>query len=229
MGHVKKYLLVAIVLTGVVIGGVKAKADYDPRFRFANFLDKKINQDWSVTLWSEFDTNTHSDHVLNAIDQEFAPVYSGLAPWIDVGPGIGYYDGKSNGKWTDLTYPFAFITLKKTAFGLAFNDRNRFDADIPEHYVGEGLVYRNALTIATDQKWTALELQPFVSDEIFYNTRGNYLSESQAFVGFNFKVTNNIHATLAFMMDSSYTRNVNASGGHWKKTPMAVLSTSINF
>jgi len=229
MGYAKKHLLVAMVLTGMVMGGaLTAKADYDPRFRYGNSLDKTINQNWSVTLWSEFDTDNTSGHSLNAIDQELSIVYSGLAPWLDIGPGVGYWDAKSNGQWVDTTYPYGFITLKQTAFGLTFNDRNRFDAEIPEHYVGEGLTYRNALTIATVKKWTPLELQPFVSDEVFYNTRENQVSDNQAFVGFNFKVTKNIGASLSFMMDSSY-KDEGARGFHWKKTPMAILSTSVNF
>jgi len=229
MGHGKKYLLVAMALTGLVMAGaLTAKASDDPRFRYGNFLDKTINQDWSVTLWSEWDTTNNNNHALNAIDQELSLVYSGVAPWLDIGPGVGYWDAKGNGRWEDTTYPYGFITLKQTAFGLTFNDRNRFDAEIPEHYVGEGLTYRNALTIATVKKWTALQLQPFVTDEVFYNTRTNEVSDNQAFVGFNFKVTNNIGATLSFMMDSSYT-DEGARGNHWKKTPMVVFSTSVNF
>jgi Protein of unknown function (DUF2490) len=235
MSILKKSSILAIVLGVVICSSLTAKAADDPRYRYGNTLDKTINQDWSITLWSEFDTynfnqpETNSNsHDLNALDQELSLVYSGLAPWIDLGPGIGYWDAKSNGNWQDTTYPYGFITLKKTFLGLAFNDRNRFDAEIPEHYVGEGLVYRNALTIATAKKWTSFELQPFVSDEIFYNTRESYLSENQAFVGFNFKVTNNIGASLSLMTDSEHIDVANR-GYHWKKAPIIILSTSINF
>ena len=236
MERTKQYLLVAMVLTGVVIGGaLTAKASDDPRYRYGNFLDKTINQDWSVTLWSEFDTFNFNEpstpsnvHDLHAFDEELSLVYSGLAPWLDVGPGVGYWDAKSNGAWSDTTYPYGFFTLKQTAFGLTFNDRNRFDVEIPEHYNGEGLTYRNALTIATVKKWTPLELQPYVTDEVFYNTRTNEVSANQAFVGFNFKVTKNVGASLSFMLDSEYVDEGNR-GYHWKKTPIVVLSTLVNF
>jgi|GEM_PF-6720181 hypothetical protein len=235
MAILKKFNIAAIVLGAVVCLSLTAKANDDPHYRYANTLTKTIDQDWSISLWSEFDTynfnqpDTPSNtHDLNALDQELTANYSKIAPWLDLGGGVGYWDAKSNGTWEDSVFPIGYATFKKTILGLDLNDRNRIDAEFPEHYMGEGPVYRNALTIATDKKWTPLEIQPFVSDEIFYNFLTKDMSDNQAFVGFNFKVTKNIGASLSFMMDSSHVREANNST-HWKKTPIAILSTSINF
>jgi len=222
----KKSLVLGICL--MVCGfSVMAQAGNDPRFRYDNTLIKTINQDWSIDLYSEFDTDRDKAHDLNAIDQELTGVYSGMARWLDLGAGIGYWDAKGNGYWEGTTFPMGFATFKKTILGLEFSDRNRFEAEVPEHGE-EGLVYRNALTIATAKKWTRFDIQPFVTNEIFYNFLEKYASDNQAFIGFNFKITNNIGASLSFMMDSSHYRQVN-NADHWKKTPMAILSTTVSF
>ena len=227
MSNITRFSVV-MILFGVVMGlSLTARAANDPRFRYDNTLVKTINQDWSIDLYSEFDTDKDRTHDLNAIDQELTGVYSGFARWLDLGAGIGYWDAKGNGYWEGTTFPMGFATLKKTIFGLELSDRNRFEAEVPEHGE-EGLVYRNALTIATAKKWTRFEIQPFVSNEIFYNFLAKYASDNQAFGGFNFKVTKNIGASLSFMMDSSHLREVN-NGDHWKKTPMAILSTTVSF
>jgi Protein of unknown function (DUF2490) len=225
----------AVAVCFMVVGfSLSARATDNPYYRYTNSFTKAINQDWSISLYTEFDTynfnETHAptnSHDLHAINPELTANYAGAAPWVDLGAGIGYWDSKSNGSWEDSTYPIVYATFKKTMFGLEFSDRNRLDAEIPEHYKGEGPVYRNAFTIATEKKWTSLELQPFVSNEIFYNFRAKYMSDNQAFVGFNFKITKDIHSSLSFMMDSSHMRE--ADGDHWKKTPIVILSTSVNF
>ena len=227
MAYIRKISIMAIVLGAVILSSAAAKADDGPRYRYSNSIDKTINKDWSITLYSEIDTDKDRGHDLNAMDQELSLVYSGLATWLDVGPGVGYFDGKNNGHWEYTTYPYGFITLKKTFLGLSFNDRNRFDADLP-HHAENAFVYRNALTIATAKKWTRFEIQPFVSDEIFYNSLAKYMSDNQAFAGINFKITKNIGGSLSFMMDSSHSKDANDIA-HWKKTPMVIFSTSVNF
>lgn len=226
--------MAVMVLGALITASSTAKAGDDPRYRYADTLTKTIDQDWSVSLWSEFDTYNFNEpdtpsnaFGLNAIDQELTANYSKLAPWLDAGAGVGYWDSKSRGVWDDAVFPIMYAKFKKTLLGLEINDRDRLDAEFPEH-AEEGPVYRNALTIATAKKWTPLEIQPFVSDEIFYNFLTKDMSENQAFAGFNFRVTENIGASLSFMMDSGHVRDADNSA-HWKKTPIAILSTSVNF
>lgn len=222
-----KVVLMGFFAVMLIAGScLPARAADGPRFRYANSLAKTINQDWGVSLYSEFDTDRDRGHDLNGIDQEFTVSYTGLASWLSLGPGVGYWDAKGNGTWENTVYPYGFITFQKTFLGLSFNDRNRFDAEVPEHGE-EGLVYRNGLTIATARTWTKLELQPYVSDEIFYSCLLKRLVDNQAFAGVNFKIIKNVNGALFFMMESSNNHQID--GSHWKKTPMVGLSTSVNF
>ena len=229
-----KLFLICVMAGGVVISLSRtATATDDPRFRYDNTFTKTINRDWSISLYSEFDTynfndlkTNHNQYDLNAIDNELTVNYSRVAPWLDLGGGIGYWDAKIDGSWEGTTFPFVYATFKKTMFGLEFSDRNRIDCEFPEHGA-EGPVYRNYAVIATVKTWTSLEIQPFVANENFYAFQARYDSDNQAWVGFNFKVTKNVRASLALMMDISHVRE--ADGDHWKKTPIVVLSTAVNF
>jgi len=220
-------LFIFIFLIGAYLSMTSAaQAEVNPRYRYSNTFVKSFNQDWSAFLYQEFDTDNHGHPDLNAIDQELGLVYSGAARWLDLGMAMGRYDGKSGANWDDINFPFQFITLKWAGCGVEVSDRNRVEEEYPEHGAYDTR-YRNDLTLATAKKWTPFELQPFISDEIFYDFDARYLAEDQLIIGFNFKVTKNITAALSYMMDESHIRGANKD--FWKDQPMAILTTTISF
>ena len=225
----KKVLCIAACLV-LVCFSMLARAEDDPRLRWANTITKQINHDWSVYLYSEFNTDHDQGHDLNGIDNELGFNYSGMAKWLDLGAAVGHWDEKDSGAWqgNGQTFQYVYSTFKWSGSGVDISNRCRFDFQFPDHRTEDGQVYRNDLVLAPTYKWTRYKIQPFIGDETYYGFLARHLTTNELASGFNFQITKNIGASIFYMNTQSCSKDTDGTK-HWKNQPRIGFTTSVAF
>ncbi|MFA6358285.1 MAG: DUF2490 domain-containing protein [Candidatus Omnitrophota bacterium] len=102
--------------------------------------------------------------------------------------------------WVTDNEPYAFITYFGELAGFKFDDRNRFELQYYSRNKSNGR-YRNKLSVKAPWKFTKLEIQPYLSDEIFMAIgNGQGFNQNRLSGGFGFTLTKNIKAELYYML-----------------------------
>ena len=138
--------------------------------------------------------------------------------------GAGYrqiYARTASGPWLSESSPYVFAVYFGEFAGFKFDDRNRFEYQYSSFKLDTGR-YRNKFTVKAPWKFTKLEIQPYVADEIFImigNDQG--LNQNRLSAGFNFSLTKNLRAEIYYMLLSSKSADI------WKD--YNVLGTKVKF
>lgn len=130
-----------------------------------------------------------------------------------------YQRSAVNKPWLAEEDPFLFFTYSGEIKGFKFDDRNRFECQHFSYQADNGR-YRNRLSIKAPWKFTKLEIQPYVSDEIFIMISGGQgLNQNRLSGGFGFSLAKNVRCEVYYMLLSSMSNNI------WKDT--GVLGTKV--
>jgi len=109
---------------------------------------------------------------------------------------------KKNKKWNTEYGPHINGTVKAKWNDLVFKDRNRFEYRIKEN-ADNSWRYRNKLSMDLPFKWTKLNIQPYVADEIFYDFNENRLNRNRAYAGFKILFLENLKGEIYYMYQST--------------------------
>lgn len=134
--------------------------------------------------------------------------------------GIGYRQifEKKSGQFKEENEPYGMATLFWELEGFKFDDRSRLEYRHFD-YQTDSWRYRNKINMKFPWKFTKLEIQPFVADEIFLGLNGINLNQNRFSSGLGFKITRNIKGELYYMLVS------NKSSGTCVWTDANVLGT----
>jgi hypothetical protein len=121
---------------------------------------------------------------------------------LNVGGGYRYVLSKSKGKYLIENEPYIHVTVSGEIQGFKLESRNRFEYDNFDYQTDYGR-YRNKMTLRFPWKFTKLEIQPFVADEVFLRfTKSDAFNQNRFFAGFAVSVTENIRGEFYYMLQS---------------------------
>lgn len=126
--------------------------------------------------------------------------------------GVNYrqiYD-KTGDKFKEENRPYINATVKWGISGFKFDDRNRLEYRHFD-YREDLWRYRNKITAKFPFKFTKIEIQPYMADEVFISFLGRALSKNRAYCGFLMSFTPNLKGEIYYMLQSDKT-----ASGKWK-------------
>lgn len=174
--------------------------DGDFQYWNTESIEVTLDKDWKIKVAEEFRFGdnagafyyNHTDAGISYLLNE----YFGLT--------VNYRQifQKKNNKWNPEYRPHINGTVKAKRNDLVFKDRNRLEYRIIEGD-GNSWRYRNKLSVDLPFKWTKLNIQPYIADEIFYNFDENRLSRNRVCAGFKMHFLKNLKGEIYYMYQST--------------------------
>lgn len=200
---VRKTYLSAVVFLFLCAVSAAGYAFDDGDFQYwnTNAVSKKIHDQWKLTgeeefRWGDNARNPYYNHT------DIGIVYSGLARWFDIGFNYRYIREEKNGRWRYENRPHIDATVKWKFFDVSLSNRGRFeyrDREKAENFWR----YTNKFTVKAPGKFTLLEIQPYVADEIFYDFDGETLNRNRLYGGMSFLVFKNVNGEVYYLWEST--------------------------
>jgi hypothetical protein len=215
--EIRKLSIIVIALS--LFSAVELYAYDDGDFQAWNTDSEelKINKDAKIVLEQEFRWGGNAqDFYYQHYDLGF---FYNLLEHLNVGAGYRHVLSKSKAKFLIENEPYITATLLWDLAGFKFDDRSRLEYNHFD-YKDDTLRYRNKITVKAPWKFTALEIQPYLSDEIFILfDDGQRLNINRFSVGLGMTITKNLKGEIYYMLQD--TKN----SGKW--TDINVLGTKL--
>lgn len=202
----KKSIFVIIGLTLFLAVKVYAYDNGDFQIWHTENQEFKVNKESKITLEEEFRWGDDaSEFYYHHYDAGF--VYS-LNKHLDLGVNYRQVYEKKKGKFKEENRPHLNATLKYDIYGFKLDDRNRIEYRHFD-YQADSWRYRNKFTVRFPWKFTRLEIQPYLADEIFLDFQNKAFSRNRFYSGFGMSFTKNIKGEIYYLLQSS------RSGNNW--------------
>ena len=194
---------VNLVIIGLLLAlGARAYAYDDHDFQVWNTEAEefKINPNLKCALEEEF---RWGDNAHEFYYQHYdAGVFYTLNKHWNIGGGYRHVLSLQKKKWKVENEPYVAATLSWDLAGWKFDDRNRMEYRHFD-YQADAWRYRNKLTLRLPWKLTKLEIQPFISDEIYVRFGGtNQFAENRLSSGLSANLSKNIKAEIYYLLDT---------------------------
>jgi hypothetical protein len=122
---------------------------------------------------------------------------------LTAGGGYRHVLSKSRDKFLVENEPYLSLTWSGELAGFKFDDRSRLELNHFD-YKDDTWTYRNKFTLKAPWKFTRLQIQPYLSDEIFIlMDDGQRLSKNRFFAGLGMSLTKRLKAEIYYMLQSS--------------------------
>ncbi len=179
-----------------------------------------INKDFTFAVQEEFRTGRHNGNpYLHNVNLDL--IYKGLDDWIDLAFSFKKeYEKDSAGKFRHENRPHFNIILKGKIFDLATSNRIRLEYRNREKKKDVWRL-RNKVTVKLPCKFTKLNLQPYVADEVFANLGEDNVNQNRLSSGFSCMLAKNIKFSVYYLW-----KRTKGTGG-WSDTN--VIGTGFNF
>ena len=198
-----KIVLISFMLT--IVNLVYAYDDGDFQIWSTEVQEFKINKDLKVALEEEFRFGDNADDFFyHHYDLGFT--YS-LNKSLNLGAGYRHIYEKKKGKFKLENEPYLIFAYKWEWFKFKFDDRSRLEYRHFE-YQTDSWRYRNKFTLRFPFRFTKLEIQPYLSDEIFLNFYGAAFTKNRFYSGLEFTVTKNIRADVYYLLEHTKTGRI---------------------
>lgn len=163
-------------------------------------IEAKLNNRWKVNVEEElrfggnvselYYTHTDGGLVLKVNDNlDFAVHYRQIFE-------------KNKNEWKEEYRPYVDATVKWELWDFKFSDRNRLEFRMKETTYDEWR-YRNKLTAKFPWKWTSLEIQPYISDEVFVDFYGEDINRNRLYGGFSAKLFKHLKTDIFYLWQTS--------------------------
>ena len=215
---------IVLVVTGAVLflsANAYAYKDGDFQVWNTDTEEFKIDKDTKMILEQEFRWGgSAKDFYYQHYDLGF---FYNPRKYLNVGAGYRHVLSKSNNKFFVENEPYITATLLWDISGFKFDDRSRLEYNHFD-YKDDTWTYRNKFTVKSPWKFTPLEklkdmlpyflsgftkleIQPYVSDEIFVLfDDGQRLNKNRATAGLAMTITKNLKGEIYYMLQSSKSR-----------------------
>lgn len=203
----KKINFIIISLALITSGQVYAYDDGDFQMWNTDVEEFKINKDSKIALEEEFRWGDNANEFYyHHYDIGF---FYNLKKYLNIGGGYRHVYELKKGKFKLENEPYVTVTLLWGLLGFKFEDRNRIEYRHFE-YQADSWRYRNKATIKLPWKITRIEIQPYLSDEIFIGFGGtNQFNQNRLSFGMGINLAKNVKAEIYYMLQSS------KSSGNW--------------
>lgn len=164
----------------------------------------KINQGSKISFEQEFRWgNNASEFYYHHYDVGF---FYDLRKWLNIGGGYRHIYELKKGEFKLENAPYLTATLFWGLKRLKFDDRSRIEYRHFD-YQADSWRYRNKITAKLPCKFTRLEIQPYVSDEIFIGfSTISELNQNRLSSGLSMNLTKNLKAEIYYMLQSSKSK-----------------------
>ena len=188
------------------------------------FYTGQFKKDLKLVLEQEFRwANNASEFYYQHYDAGLA--YALNKTWALGGGYRQIYARTASGPWLSESSPYAFVTYSGEFAGFKFDDRNRLEYQYFS-FQSDTARYRNKFTVKAPWKFTKLEIQPFVADEIFMMIgNGQGFNQNRLCGGFSFSLMKNLKAEIYYMLLSSKS----VSTGTWKDYNVLGTKVKLSF
>ena len=181
----------------------------------------KINDKTKFALEEEFRWGDNANHFY--YHHYDAGVSYALNKYFSIGGGYRHIlEDKKVGKVTKFRVenePYVTATLFGDLKGFKLEDRSRLEYRHFD-YTADSWRYRNKFTVKAPWKFTKLEIQPYLADEVFFGSSGKSFNQNRFSSGFAFNITKNLKAEIYYMLQSSKGKkewtDANISGTKFK-------------
>ncbi len=131
----------------------------------------------------------------------------GINKYLDVGLGYRQVYEKKSGKFKEENQPNIIAAVKWELLGYKLEDRSRLEYRHFD-YQTDSWQYRNKFTMKLPWKFTKIEIQPYLADEVFLNFFGTAFTKNRFFSGLGFNLTKNLKAEIYYLLQSSKSSGV---------------------
>ena len=213
-----------LLLTGVAFLFVVSAFAYDDGdFQIWNteVEEFKINQDTKLAFEEEFRwADNANEFFYHHYDAGLA--YA-LNKYWGIGGGYRHIYELSKGKFKLENEPYLTATLSLAKEGFSFESRNRLEYRHFD-YKADSWRYRNKFTLKPPWKFTKIQLQPLVSDEILFGFGGtNQFNQNRFSAGLGMSLTKNIKAEIYYMLVTA------KSAGTWVNSNVLGAKLKLSF
>ena len=112
---------------------------------------------------------------------------------------------RKKGKWISEYRPHIHGTFYWKVLDFSIKNRNRLEYRMFKDKK-DVWRYRNKTTLFFPWKWTLLELQPYVADEIFIDTKREKLNRNRLYGGIKFKLMEHLKAETFYLWQTSESK-----------------------
>lgn len=200
----KYFFLIAGLL--LVAGSVYAYDDGDFQVWHTENQEFAIGKKSKMTLEEEFRFGD------NANDFYYHHYDAGVVYSVDENLTIGVnyrqvYE-KKKGDFKEENRPHVNAVLKYDLGGFKLDDRNRLEYRHFD-YQADAWRYRNKLTVKLPWKFTKMQIQPYLADEVFVDFNNKAFNRNRLYSGFSMSLAKNLKAEVYYLLQTS------RSSGGW--------------
>ena len=197
----KKVIFVVIGLALFLAANVYAYDDGDFQVWNTDVEEFKINKNAKIAFEQEFRWgNNASEFYYQHYDDG---LFYDLQKWLNIGGGYRQVYESKRGKFKLENEPYVTATLFWDLEGLKLEDRSRMEYRHFD-YQEDSWRYRNKVTMKLPWKFTKLEIQPYVSDEVFVGFGSiNQFNQNRFSAGTAMSITKNIKAEIYYMLQTT--------------------------
>lgn len=192
---------IALLLSLIYVSCAFAFESGDWQLWNTESVEAKLSKRWKVKVEEElrFGDNLSEIYYMHTDGGLTLKVTDGL----DL--GINYrqiYEKKESSKWEDENRPHANAIFSWLWKNFKFTDGNRLEYRIRDGK-SDAWRYRNKLTVKAPWKWTSLEAQPYLADEIFVDFYGEKLNRNRLYAGIESKLFEHLKADIFYLWQTS--------------------------
>ncbi|MFA4991144.1 MAG: DUF2490 domain-containing protein [Candidatus Omnitrophota bacterium] len=208
-----------VLMLLIVLTSVNGHAYDDGDFQIWNTDSEefKINDNSKAVLEQEFRWADNANEF--CYHHYEAGFFYSLKRYLNVGLGYRHIYELNRGKFKLEKEPFLTAALSWDLNGFRIEDRSRMEYRYFDYQV-DSWRYRNKLGVKFPWKFTSMEIQPYLSDEIFVGFGAtNQFNRNRFSSGVGMSISKNIKGELYYMLQDS------KSAGKW--TDINILGTKI--
>jgi len=196
--------------SSIFCAGVLADSDFE--YRNEEAIEVGLTDRLSAGIEVDFRFNDDaSKHYYTSADLEL--VYEFLE-WLEGGAGYKHKYGLKEGEWKDENRPYILGAIKWKWADWKLKNRAKLEYRMKQDQ-DEYFRFRNKLTVKSPWKWTQLEINPYVADEIFIDEKDDF-NKNRAYAGAGLKLFEHVY------LDIYYFLEVEKENGDWDQYVNAI-------
>jgi len=213
---ISKVKILVLSLALITANSVYAYDDGDFQAWHTEVQEIKMSKEFKLAFEEEFRWGDNAnDFYYHHYDAAF--IY-GVNKYLDVGLGYRQIYEKKKGEFKEENQPNINAAVKWEFLGYKLEDRSRLEYRHYD-YQTDFWQYRNKFTMKLPWKFTKIEIQPYLADEIFLSFDGTAFTRNRFFSGLGFNLTKNLKAEIYYLLQASKSAH--------KWTDANVLGTKI--
>lgn len=205
MGRLSAAAILGLAALALLVAG-RAGAYDDGDWQYWN--RESIEGDVSKNLKAKIDVEFRFGDNCSELYHQYSEL--GLShrfcAWFELGLNYRQIYEKKSGTWKKENRPHLNATFKWSWCDFKLEDRSRL-----EYRVREGkddvFRYRNRLTLKFPLKWTALNVQPYIADEIFLDFDEGELNRNRLYLGASSDLRRPLKLELHYLWQSSKSKD----------------------